>query len=324
MSDDAPDPEKPKELIPAYRDTFVHFLFGTPGNEPILLHLLNAFLESDGQEPAQSVEMRNPFNPATFITDKFTILDVKATDERGDIFVVEFQTSERKTFAKRLTYYGCRAFGGQLFTSDAYSVLKAVLAIAVTTIEMFPELEGAHNTFVLTAKADSRVTLTELLQMHILEVTKKKVAQAAKLPSALCAWYNFFFYSHQKSEVEMTTLLQEQPMVGLAYEKFQQFNRDERLRALDEAHQRFLHDLATDIEEAHSKGKGEGIAIGEARGEAKRGRSMVLKALRKKFSTVSEEIEEMVGQMSDPIALESLLEQAIQSDTLEEFTETLR
>ena len=53
----------------------------------------------------------------------------------------------------------------------------------------------------------------------------------------------------------MSTLLQGQPMVGLASEKFYQFNQDERMRALDEAHQRFLHDLATDIEEAHLRGK---------------------------------------------------------------------
>ena len=53
----------------------------------------------------------------------------------------------------------------------------------------------------------------------------------------------------------MTALLQSQPMVAEAYEKFQQFNRDERLRILDEAHQQFLHDKATDIEEAHGKGK---------------------------------------------------------------------
>ena len=53
----------------------------------------------------------------------------------------------------------------------------------------------------------------------------------------------------------MSTRLQGQPMVGLASEKFYQFNQDERMRALDEAHQRFLHDLATDIEEAHNRGK---------------------------------------------------------------------
>jgi len=46
MSENEPSKEKSKEPIPAYRDTFVHFLFGTPGNEPILLHFLNAVLET--------------------------------------------------------------------------------------------------------------------------------------------------------------------------------------------------------------------------------------------------------------------------------------
>jgi hypothetical protein len=111
-------------------------------------------LESDNQSPTTSVEIRNPFNPATFATEKYTILDVKATDERGGIFVIEFQTSERITFANRMTYYGCRAFGGQLFHGGDYSKLKAVIAIAVTTFEMFRQLESIHNSFRLTAKAD--------------------------------------------------------------------------------------------------------------------------------------------------------------------------
>ena len=55
----------------------------------------------------------------------------------------------------------------------------------------------------------------------------------------------------------MTTLLQDQPIVGQAYRKYQQFNQDERLRAIDEAHQRYLHDLATDIEEAQERAKTE-------------------------------------------------------------------
>ena len=138
---------QPLEPIPAYRDTFIHFLFGSPGNESILLNFLNAVLESDGQPPAKSVVAKNPFNPQTFVTDKFTILDVKATDERGDIFAVEFQTSERTTFADRLTYYGSRTFGGQMYKGDPYSILRAVIAIAVTTFEMFPQLESIHNSF---------------------------------------------------------------------------------------------------------------------------------------------------------------------------------
>ena len=254
MSENENDKAKPQKPIPAYRDTFVHFLFGTPGNEPLLLHFLNAVLESDGQQPTASVEVQNPFNPATFATEKWTILDVKATDEKGAIFAVEFQTSERQAFADRMTYYGCRSFGGQMYQGTAYSTLQSVIAIAVTTFEMFRQLRSIHNSFRLTAKANASVVFTNKLQMHILEAAKEKIDRVSELPTALGAWINFYFYSHRISEDEMSTLLQDQPVVQQAYGQYRQFNQDARMRALDEAHQRFLHDHATDVEEAHEKG----------------------------------------------------------------------
>jgi predicted transposase/invertase (TIGR01784 family) len=211
-------------------------------------------LESDGQLPTASVEVRNPFNPATFVTEKWTILDVKATDEQGAIFMVEFQTSERQAFADRMTYYGCRSFGGQMYQGTKYSSLQSVIAIAVTTFEMFRKLRRIHNSFRLTAKADSSVVFTDKLQMHILEAAEEKIDRVSELPPALGAWMNFYYYSHRISEGDMTALLQDQPIVQQAYGKYQQFNRDERMRAIDEAHQQFLNDLASDIEESHEKG----------------------------------------------------------------------
>ena len=64
----------------------------------------------------------------------------------------------------------------------------------------------------------------------------------------------------------MTALLQDQPTVQQAYGQYRQFNQDARMRALDEAHQRFLHDQATDREEAHEKG----IVVGIDRGKSER------------------------------------------------------
>lgn len=241
----------------------MHFLFASPGNEPILLNFLNAVLESDHQPLAKSVVAKNPFNPQTFITEKHTILDVKATGERGDIFVVEFQTYERASFANRLTYYGSRAFGGQMLKGEPYSTLNAVLAIAVTTFEMFEQLVGIHNSFRLTAMADHNVILANLLQIHVIEACPEKIDRAAQLPPLLQTWVNFFYYAHQISEAEMSTLIEGQPEVISAYESYLQFNQDERLRSIDEAHQRFLHDLATDIEEAHEKGIVKGVLKGK-------------------------------------------------------------
>jgi hypothetical protein len=50
---------------------------------------------------------------------------------------------------------------------------------------------------------------------------------------------------------------------------------------------------------------------------------MVLTALRKKFKQIPKDIEEAVLAISDPIALESLLEHVFNSDTLDEFAEGL-
>jgi hypothetical protein len=50
---------------------------------------------------------------------------------------------------------------------------------------------------------------------------------------------------------------------------------------------------------------------------------MVMAALRRKFKQVPQKIEDAVLAMSDPVALESLLEHAIDSNTLDEFATAL-
>lgn len=61
---------------------------------------------------------------------------------------------------------------------------------------MFRQLKNIHNSFRLTAKADSRVVFTDKLQIHILEACQEKIDRVGNLPPALGAWTNFFYYSH--------------------------------------------------------------------------------------------------------------------------------
>jgi hypothetical protein len=63
--------------------------------------------------------------------------------------------------------------------------------------------------------------------------------------------------------------------------------------------------------------------IGEARGIARGKAEAVLTVLRRKFKKIPKHIEQSGLAMSDPIALESLLGTAIDSDTLEGFVEIL-
>jgi hypothetical protein len=58
-------------------------------------------------------------------------------------------------------------------------------------------------------------------------------------------------------------------------------------------------------------------------GKIENGRDMVLQALQTKFKTVPMDIERAINQKNDLIVLKSLLAQAIESDTLEEFADGL-
>jgi len=98
-----------------------------------------------------------------------------------------------------------------------------------------------------------------------------------------------------KSEAEMTALLQDQPIIQQAYGQYQQFNRDERMRAIDEAHQRFLNDQASDLEEARDSGRDEGIVIGVDRRNIEIARNM------KRKGYVTNDIAEMTGLSSTEI-----------------------
>jgi hypothetical protein len=73
-----------------------------------------------------------------------------------------------------------------------------------------------------------------------------------------------------------------------------------------------------------ARGEAIGIARGKAEGKAEFGRKAVLLALRKKFTRVPRHIETTIRQMSDPIALESLIGDVIVSQTLDEFATALK
>ncbi len=95
----------------------------------------------------KSVETLNPFNPQTFVTDKYSILDVKATDESGKIFAIEFQTTEHAAFVNRILYYWAKTYCRQMESGNLYSVLRPVVSIAVTSFLLFKRLPKLHIRF---------------------------------------------------------------------------------------------------------------------------------------------------------------------------------
>ncbi len=109
----------------------------------------------------------------------------------------------------------------------------------------------------------------------------------------------------------MKVLLKGEKEVGMAYDRYTQFNRDQRMRALDDAHQRYLSDYNTDVDAAHKKG--------EVKGEM----SSILRVLKARFTVVPPEIQEKIAAIDDPGTLGGLVTVAAVCKSIRDFAKSL-
>ena len=70
-----------ERLVNPTSDFFVRYLLGQEENKSVLLDFINAVLTDSGFKPAVDLTIENPFNLKSYMSDKESILDVKAIDE---------------------------------------------------------------------------------------------------------------------------------------------------------------------------------------------------------------------------------------------------
>ena len=106
--------EKEIALLDPMSDVVACALLTSPGNEDILLSFINSVRRNSGEVAAVSVDVKNPFNVKDFAVEKELIMDVRATDDKKQIYGVEIQVKEHKAFNERVLNYGTDAFSSQL------------------------------------------------------------------------------------------------------------------------------------------------------------------------------------------------------------------
>jgi len=300
----------PRRKISATADTFIHYLFASPGNEHLLLSFVNAVQEDAGRPLVKGAQVLNPFNPKTFITDKRSIIDIKALAKDDRYFVIEFQVIPHEAFLSRALYYWAKAYIAQMRQGEGYDKLLPVVVMVVACFLLCDELEKLRNTFLIMAEDVPGFVLTEDLQFHIMELVKEKINRLQKMNSPLRPWMEFFYFGDKKDEEEMRVLLQSGgAAVNEAYDLYLKFNQDEELRQLEEARQQYLHDYNTEIRYA------------EIRSEVK----AIFRILTKRFQKeVPQQIEERIRSIRDLEHLGKLADLAFDCDSIEEFGKALK
>lgn len=249
------------EYIKPTSDIFVKFLFGTEKNKRLLISFINAVLEDSDLPTITSVELKNPFNIKEFITDKESILDLKAVDEKGRYYDIEVQTSGTDHYRNRSLYYWSKLYSSQLENSKFYTELTPAICINLLDFNLFGEKTPLHSCFILREKNNPELVLTDHLIIHFLELHKldKHISN-----SKLKHWIQYFKY--EGGLEDMTTLLESDPDIKEAHKVYKEFSQNSEYRELYEARQKWLRDYEGRLDYEQKKAREEGKQEGKQEG----------------------------------------------------------
>lgn len=234
-------------------------LFGNPRHERLAIRFLNAVL--GGRSPIESVEFLNPLRSPESFDAKQTTLDVLARDQRQRLLNIEMQTAIPSGITERFLFYASSLLVGQLRSGMDYAELRPAISIWVLDGVLYPHVDDWRQRFLMTDQ-NSRLVLSELLEVHTLELAKRKRAgRNAYGATPLEKWAYFLNFAHQLTVEEIERRLVEPEYVEAA-EILQMISQSPLEKEVYAARLKLRRDNAGLLKMARD----EGIAIGEARG----------------------------------------------------------
>ncbi|MCU0340702.1 MAG: Rpn family recombination-promoting nuclease/putative transposase [Spirosomaceae bacterium] len=106
-------------------------IFGNENKKIILISFLNAVMKLRGKDVIENVEIINPYQLPIIKNLKASIIDVKARDKKGRVYIIEMQVAEPEGLDKRLLYYASKEYSQQIEKGELYTQLKPVIFIGI-------------------------------------------------------------------------------------------------------------------------------------------------------------------------------------------------
>jgi len=235
-------------------------VFGNPEHTAITIHFLNAVLNPP--DPIVHVEILNPSQTKRRVSDKIVILDVLAIDSAGRRFNIEMQTTLPSDLPKRLTYYNCRSYVGQLSEGDPYLNLRPAISICVLNCTLFRDAPEYHLSFRLRCDQNGQVFNDDLV-FHTLELPKcNRLSDNVGCLNPLEKWCYFL----NNAEFMKLDELSEQ-LVDLEFREaagvLEMISKTPEERLIYEARMKAIHDEEARMIAALEEGRAEGALAGK-------------------------------------------------------------
>lgn len=131
-------------------------IFGDENKKEILISFLNSVLDFKNEKTIVDVSVANPYQVPKIPELKDTILDIKATNQNGDKFIVEMQKKNLGDFDKRSLYYTAKAYIEQLDSSQDYTRLKKVYFIGILDFNIFKNQEYISRHLIINQQTNTQ------------------------------------------------------------------------------------------------------------------------------------------------------------------------
>ena len=240
-------------------------VLGSPDHPEITLHFLNAVLQFP--TPIRHVRILNPTIEKEYDDDKWSLLDILATDERGRLYDIEVQTTRPLGLRQRLAFYAASLLVGQLESGEGYHELRPSIGICLLAAIEFRSVARLHHSFRL--RTELGLSLTDCLQIDLFELPKYVPPSDNRvIDDPVEQWLYFFCRADESTAEELAArlpdpvfteatgvleMIAKNPEERRLYNERLKMERDERARNLQAR------------EEGRTEGRQEGELVGRVK-----------------------------------------------------------
>ena len=202
---------------------------------------LKDFLEAVLDVNITKVEIKNSEMPKDVITEKASILDIRAEIDNSKIVDIELQVKNEYNIDKRSTLYMSKNISTQLERGDKYTKLKPSIVINILDFEYYKRNSYHHvshmkfeetkeKEYVEMGYKEEEEVATDILEMHFIELPKF-IKKNPKIKNKLEEW--LWLIAGREDKVKMSKL--ENPEVQKAIKLVKEIMQDPKEREIYDA-----------------------------------------------------------------------------------------
>ena len=191
-------------------------LFGSEENTDLLLSLLNGVLDCHPRITALTI--KNPYNLATYIGGKTSIVDIKAVDARGCQYDIEMQIGEHGFYGKRALYYLSKMYVDQLAEAAEYTTLNTTIGIHLIDFDYFPDARYRRHFVFKDMETNEHFDHLSYQQLYFIEMSKFR-KDWHEVATLLDRWIAFLNKAQMLTQDALPRELQAEPEIVKALGK---------------------------------------------------------------------------------------------------------